>query len=237
MTAWTPAFLNRFADNNPAALLFDLDGTLVDSVPDLSEATDAMLKDLDFSLAGEHLVRQWVGNGARRLVQRALAHALKTEEQKITSDFIDQAQQLFLNHYHQSSGRHSRLYDGVFESLSQWQKQQRAMAVVTNKPIEFVPQLLADLSLNSFFKVLVGGDSTAKKKPNPQPLLFACEQLHVDPQQCLMVGDSRNDVLAAKAAHMPVIAVDYGYNHGEPITDCNPDCVVSCFSEIQLNGN
>jgi phosphoglycolate phosphatase len=226
--------LARYPEHNPRALLFDLDGTLVDSVPDLTVAVDGCLIELGLAAAGEPLVRHWVGNGARRLMQRALAHGLEIGEQQLEAAQLDRALQLFLQHYQQSNGSASRVYPTVIESLRHWQQQQRPMAVVTNKPLQFVPELLAKLSLDSFFQVLVGGDCTAHKKPSPQPLHYACQLLQQDPRHCLMVGDSRNDVLAAQAAEMPVVAVNYGYNHGEAIGLSQPDWVVSSFAEIQL---
>jgi phosphoglycolate phosphatase len=226
--------LARYPEHNPQALLFDLDGTLVDSVPDLAVAVDGCLKELGLAAAGEPRVRQWVGNGARLLMQRALAHALELSEEQLKTGQIDRALRLFLQHYQHSNGSASKVYPTVIESLSHWQQQQRPMAVVTNKPLQFVPELLAKMSLDGFFQVLVGGDCTTNKKPSPQPLHYACQLLKQEPRHCLMVGDSRNDVLAAQAAEMPVVAVNYGYNHGEAIELSQPDCVVSSFAEIHL---
>lgn len=224
----------RSAGTSPQALLFDLDGTLVDSVPDLAVAVEATLQALGFAPAGEHRVRQWVGNGARRLMQCALAHSLDIAEGQLPAASLDQAHRLFLQHYRHSNGAASTVYPGVIDSLRRWQQQQRPMAIVTNKPLPFVPQLLAGLGLDGFFSVLVGGECTATKKPSPEPLLYACAQLQVDPGRCLMVGDSRNDVLAARAAQMPVVAVSYGYNHGEPIAAAKPDWLVDSLAAIVL---
>lgn len=234
MISLTETLQRRFDGQSPAALLFDLDGTLVDSVPDLAVAVDATLQALDVPLAGEPRVRQWVGNGALRLMQRALAFALGVDESQLSEGAVGQAHQLFLQHYQRSNGVASRVYPTVIESLQRWQQQQRPMAVVTNKPLQFVPALLAQQKLAEYFSVLVGGECTPHKKPSPQPLLYACEQLLVDPTQCLMIGDSSNDVLAARAAGMPVVAVSYGYNHGEPIAAAKPDWVVDRFAAIAL---
>ena len=231
----TETIQGYFSANPLQAILFDLDGTLVDSVPDIAFAADAALDELGFDKAGETQVRSWVGNGARQLMQRALAFATDRAESAIGDDELDHAYRCFLNHYASSNGKNSRVYPTVIESLRRWQ-QHWPLAVVTNKPIQFVPQLLADLGLDGFFSLLVGGECAAEKKPSPLPLYLACEKLGVAPENTLMVGDSSNDVLAAKAAGMPVIAVNYGYNHGQPIEQTNPNSVVGSFSEIQLEG-
>lgn len=216
----------------PEALLFDLDGTLVDSVPDIAVAVDAMLVDLGFAVAGEQLVRGWVGNGARRLVQRALACSFGCDEDAVDESSLEVAHQRFLSHYQHSNGQHSRLYPGVRESLQAWHERGVAMALVTNKPIQFVPLLLQSLGIMQFFDVQLGGECVQNKKPHPEMLLQACRQLGVTPAQAIMVGDSRNDVEAARAAQMPVVAVDYGYNHGRSVACEQPDKIVSDLREF-----
>ena len=226
--------------------MFDLDGTLVDSVPDLAVAVDNMLEQLGFAGAGEQRVRGWVGNGAAKLVQRALAFALSTgpaggaaagiESADGAPDdaAVNSALQIFLQFYQQCNGAYSRLYSGVSPALQHWQRHTIPMAIVTNKPLQFVPELLSRLGIEHYFSVLVGGECTARKKPSPQPLYYACRQLGVDPGACLMIGDSRNDVQAARSAAMPVVAVSYGYNHGEPIAWSQPDRVIDRLDELIL---
>lgn len=223
-----------FSVDPPQAILFDLDGTLVDSVPDLACAVDAALHELGLNKVGEACVRSWVGNGAWRLMQRALAYSHDVVESAVEPTALKQAHQCFLSHYAKSNGKASQVYPQVLSSLQAWQQQHIPMAIVTNKPIQFVPALLAQLSLDRYFSVLVGGECTATKKPSPAPLYFACQQLQVDPTRCLMIGDSSNDILAAKAAGMPVIAVSYGYNHGAPVETEHPDWVVDSFADIHL---
>lgn len=218
--------------HRPAALLFDLDGTLVDSAPDLAAALDATLQSLGFVAAGESLTRSWVGNGARVLVQRALAHSFGCQPEAVAEASLDVAHRQFLDHYGLMNGRHSRLYPGVREALESWYLQQLPMAVVTNKPIQFVPVLLASLRIEQFFSVSLGGECVPDKKPHPGMLLTACEQLGVVPAACVMIGDSRTDILAARAANMPVIAVDYGYNHGRSVACEQPDRLVSSLRDI-----
>ncbi|WP_339673317.1 phosphoglycolate phosphatase [Dasania marina] len=205
-------------------LLFDLDGTLLDSVPDLAVAVDTMLAAAALPLAGEQRVRTWVGNGAKVLVQKALAYAHDT-------DVLDKSellhyQQQFLRFYRECSGQHSALYPDVLAALQHWQRQGLAMAVVTNKPAEFIPHLLQQFQLQEFFSSCVGGDSLAQRKPHPAPLRHACQALGLAASRCVMIGDSSVDVAAARAAGMPVACVSYGYNQGQPISAANPDIVV-----------
>lgn len=220
----------------PEALLFDLDGTLVDSVPDIAVAVDAMLQDLGFAVAGEQQVRRWVGNGARVLVQRALAFSLGCEQAAVEDADLTRAHRYFLRHYQQSNGRHSVLYPGVSEALQAWHQRGLPMAIVTNKPIQFVPHLLNSLGIGDCFKVLLGGECVSDKKPHPMMLLSACEQLRVAPERCVMIGDSHNDVQAARAAGMPVVAVSYGYNHGRSVACEEPDLLVADLRELMRAG-
>ncbi|CAH0991473.1 Phosphoglycolate phosphatase [Sinobacterium norvegicum] len=216
----------------PQAVLFDLDGTLVDSVPDIALALDAALAELSLAEAGIDRVRDWVGNGARILVVRGLAWGLQQTTESLSTEQIDRAEQLFRQHYSRYLNQASALYSGVTEYLSWLHAQAVPMAVVTNKPIAFVPALLSGLGIDGFFDVVLGGDSVDNSKPHPQMLLVACQRLGVEPQQCWMVGDSCNDIEAARAAEMPVVGVSYGYNHGRDIALDRPDRVVDSLNEL-----
>jgi phosphoglycolate phosphatase len=216
----------------PSAILFDLDGTLLDSVPDLAQAVDRMLADLGFAAAGEERVRRWVGNGSRALVRRALAHARGCGEEGIGDGAVERAQLLFFHHYGQCCTERSRLYDGVREALGHWAARGVPMACVTNKPARFTGPLLEHFDLLRFMPVAVSGDTLATRKPDPQMLLHACGLLEVEPARAWMVGDSRNDVLAARAAGMAVICVGYGYNHGRPVAEEAPDRLLDSLLEL-----
>ena len=208
------------------AILFDLDGTLADTVPDLAVAVDRMLLDLGLRPAGGLRVRRWVGNGATRLLQRALHDA------DAPSIPIEQALALFLEHYGNEFTARSRLYPGVAETLRKLAARGLSLAVCTNKPAIFVRPLLAHFGIEPLFSAIVAGDDLPLKKPDPAPLRHLADQLKVSIADCLMVGDSRNDVEAAQAAGMPVAAVSYGYNYGENIQDCNPDIVIDTFCDL-----
>lgn len=217
------------------AILFDLDGTLIDSVPDLAAALDASLEQLNYTPAGLARTRSWVGNGARKLVQRALAHALEIPEKSVSSALIDQLLTVFFGYYGEQSCEQTVLYPGVNSALLSWHGQGVRMACVTNKPARFSQPILKHFGMDVFMPVLIGGDTLSVRKPDPAPLLLACEQLGVDVANTVMVGDSVNDVRAARAAGMPVACVSYGYNHGAPVADENPDLLVDHFSELLAN--
>lgn len=214
---------------NIRAVLFDLDGTLVDSAPDLTTAVDAMLMQLGRPSAGEAKVREWVGNGAQRLVKRALTNGMDAEP---PAELFDDAYPRFLDYYTKHLTDRSCLYPGVAEALADMRRMKLALAVVTNKPERYIAPLLNVLGVREDFAVLIGGDTLPQKKPHPAPLLTAARELGVEPAQTLMVGDSRNDVLAARSAGMPVVCVPYGYNHGEDIRLTAPDAVVEDLREL-----
>ena len=212
----------------PAALLLDLDGTLLDSLPDLTTAIDRMLLELGCVVAGEARVRTWVGDGARQLVCEALQYA----RCNVSDTAINAALQIYQRHYQSCLTDRSRLFVGVMSALQQWQARGIAMACVTNKAARFTEPLIEHFQLRQWLPVVVSGDTLPQRKPHPAPLLLACKQLQVRPERTLMIGDSRNDVLAARAAGMPVVCVDYGYNHGRPVSAEQPDSIVGSLHNL-----
>ncbi len=215
----------------PELVMFDLDGTLIDSVPDLAAATDKMLLQLGRAPAGMQKVRNWVGNGAPVLVRRALADDF--DHQAISAEQEAEALAIFMQAY--GSGHElTTLYPGTLDTLASLQQLGIKLALVTNKPEAFLPDLLADTQMADFFQWIVGGDTFAQKKPDPTGLLWVMQQAGVSPEQCVFVGDSRNDVQAAKAANVACVAVTFGYNYGEPISVDNPALVVDDLRELFL---
>lgn len=206
----------------PAWLCFDLDGTLVDSVPDITFSINEMLISLEFAAVEESLARSWVGNGADKLIERALAHAQnKLPEQGL----FDHAKQLFLDAYDRNLAVKTTIYPGCTETLKYFLEKQIPMACVTNKPRQFTPTLLDKLGLSRYFSAVVCGDDLDKKKPDPEPVLEAIRQLNGKPESGYMVGDSETDILAAKRAGSGAIYVSYGYNRGVPVERHKPICI------------
>jgi phosphoglycolate phosphatase len=201
-------------------VLIDLDGTLLDTVPDLTAACNGMLHDLGLTAVTEKQVSEYVGKGAEILVHRCLTANLHgIAEVQIHR----QAMKAFGEHYLQSNGLHARLYDGVLIGLELMRAKGLKLACVTNKPYEFAEPLLHKCKLAHFFEFVQGGDTLAKKKPDPLPMLWAASRLGLAPHKCAAIGDSINDALAGTAAGMRVLMVPYGYNEGRPVlaTDCH----------------
>ncbi|WP_166263424.1 phosphoglycolate phosphatase [Marinobacter caseinilyticus] len=217
----------------PRTALFDLDGTLVDSAPDLSAATDQMLRTLGRNPAGEARVREWVGNGASVLVRRALAGQFDHSQDRETDDItFQQALDLFFTAYASLNGRRATVYEGVEDFLAALSEQGCKLAVVTNKPQVFAGPLLEMMGLDHWFDLAIGGDTLPLKKPDPTPLLHAIQTLKGDPESTLMVGDSVNDIAAAHSAKLRVVAVRYGYTYGTPVDDLGADFVVDSLAEL-----
>ncbi|MCU7814819.1 MAG: phosphoglycolate phosphatase [Candidatus Thiodiazotropha sp. (ex Lucinoma kastoroae)] len=216
--------------NKPEMILIDVDGTLVDSVPDLAYCVDEMMKQLGRAPHGESKVRDWVGNGVERLVRRALIGQLDGEPE--AADF-ERAYPIFLDLYAVNTSQRSVLYPGIREGLDYLKKQGYRLGCVTNKAAQFTLPLLQDLGIHDDFEIIIAGDTLAKKKPDPMPLLHAAENMGVNPSAALMVGDSQSDVKAARAAGFQIVCMSYGYNHGEDIRNYNPDVVIDSLTEIR----
>ena len=211
------------------AVLFDLDGTLVDSAPDMAAAVDRMLAELGREPAGEAQVRNWVGNGARRLVMRACTGEMDGEPDEATTE---RALKLFLGHYRERVCVHSRLYPGVCEGLDRLQADGYGLACVTNKPEALAHPLLAALGLDERLPVVVGGDTLAERKPHAAPLHHAMRALGATPGATVMVGDSRADVEAGQNAGTRVVWVPYGYHRGEDIAALAPDATLDSIADL-----
>lgn len=214
----------------PRMILIDLDGTLIDSVPDLAFCVDAMQRALGLPEHGEAKVRNWVGNGVERLVRRALIGQLDGEPDEI---LFQQAYPLFMGLYAEHTAERSVLYPGVREGLEFLQSQGYRLGCVTNKAEQFTLPLLKELGIADFFELIVSGDTLPRKKPDPLPLLHAAEHFGVEPKDALMLGDSMSDVKAARAAGFGIVCVSYGYNHGQDIREFGPDAVIDSFLELE----
>ena len=213
----------------PKLIMIDVDGTLVDSVPDLAYCIDEMMQKLGLQKWGETKVRHWVGNGVPKLVERALTGEL---EGRPIKEVFDIAYPIFLDLYEDNSAERSYLYDGVREGLDYLKSQRYQLGCVTNKSEKFTHPLLKALGIFNDFKIIISGDTLAKRKPDPMPLLYCAERFNLKPEECLMLGDSVSDVKAARAAGFDIICMSYCYNHGNDIADENPDLVIDSMSQL-----
>jgi len=216
---------------NKKVILFDLDGTLINSGPDLALAVNHMLQILNRETFSEDVIDGWVGNGAQMLVQRALSGQREIDK-NLDAELCSDALDIFLNFYAKNLCVATVAYSNVPATLTRLKETGYRLAIVTNKPFAFVEPILESLTLSGLFELILGGDSLDKKKPDPLPLLHVSKKMNVSAEQCVMVGDSKNDILAANAAGMQSIGVTYGYNYGEDIAVYQPDMIVDDFSEL-----
>ncbi|MCK5812895.1 MAG: phosphoglycolate phosphatase [Cocleimonas sp.] len=214
----------------PKLVMIDVDGTLVDSVPDLAWCVDETMKEIGLPIRGEETVRQWVGNGVVRLMERAIANDLNAEHDKA---LFEKGMPIFNALYADNNAKRSGLYEGVKEGLAYLKSLDLKVGCVTNKDERFTVPILRDLGIIDEFEIIISGDTLEKKKPDPLPLLHAAEQLGIDPKASLMLGDSQSDVKAARAAGFDIICMSYGYNHGEDIQNYNPDAVIDSMTELR----
>jgi phosphoglycolate phosphatase len=218
------------------AVIVDLDGTMVDTLGDFVQALQRMLAELpepfQSFVVEQALVERLVGKGSEHLIKSLLAHIDTAQVAIKNVALFEVAWQAYQRHYPDVNGHYSAVYPGVREALAQWQQAGLKLVCVTNKPTAFAQALLAEKQLAVYFSAVIGGDAVARKKPDPMPLLHACAQLQTVPARTLMVGDSSNDALAARAAGCPVILVSYGYNHGEPVDRVDADGVLDSLAQL-----
>ena len=204
------------------SVTFDLDGTLLDTIADLAEACRLMLDEIGAPPRSPAEVHSFVGKGMAVLVERCLTHAQPPSVEQLNAGIAS-----FKRHYAAVNGRLTTIYPGVIAGLDTWKASGLRMGVVTNKPGMFTEALLEHMGLADYFDVVVSGDTTAHKKPHPEPILHACRILGVRPDRNLHIGDSKNDIHAAHAAGCLAYAVPYGYNEGEPVDSADCDALVS----------
>lgn len=212
-------------------IIFDLDGTLIDSSPDLAHSINLMLHKLSLEAYESEVIERWVGNGALMLVRRALSGSVVPDD-TLDAEYVNAALKLFLELYSQNLCRHTTLYPNVKNTIQKLREREYTLAIVTNKPAAFVPEILTHFGLLSYFSLILGGDSLDAKKPSPKPLLYVCEQLGFCVEESLMVGDSKNDIQAANAANMESVAVSYGYNYQEDIREFHPTLLIDDFGVL-----
>ncbi|MDW5290602.1 phosphoglycolate phosphatase [Formosa sp. PL04] len=212
-------------------IIFDFDGTLINSIPDLTLAVNKMLSHYNAMPLTVQQVTPFIGNGAMPLVKRSLEHAIP--EQDLSNAFLEEAFKIYFSAYQEETCKDTFMYPGVLETLIDLDKKGYKMAICTNKPFGFIEPILDKLSIKQFFKIWIGEDSLSEKKPNAKPLLYLAKEMNSTIEKSIMVGDSKNDILAAQNASMESIGVSYGYNYNENIADYNPTRVVDNFADLQ----
>lgn len=209
-------------------VIIDLDGTMLHTAQDLHIAVNRMREGLGLAPLNLETAISFVGKGADNLVRKAIG--VDFSENQVEQRFAE-AMALFEQHYFDVNGEFASAYPGVHEGLQEMQAKGLRMACVTNKPIAFTLPLLKKTGLHDYFEIIYGGDSFAKKKPDPMQLLQVCADFELKPAQVVAIGDSINDSQAARAAGCKVLAVPYGYNHGQAIQDVDSDGIVSSLLE------
>ncbi len=210
-------------------ILFDLDGTLVDSAPDIASAANNMLRTLGEEPAAPDQIRTWIGNGLPKLVKRALTKEFEGEPD---TTLFEKAMPILMQHYERDVCVDSYLYEGVLETLQALHDQGFILGCVTNKAASCTLPLLNQLKIDQFFTSIVSGDTCTNKKPHPDPILFGLKEMGLEPNNSALVGDSAHDIHAAHAAKIPAIAVNYGYNQGVDLSTQNPYALVEKFADI-----
>ena len=226
------------------ACIVDLDGTLVDTLGDFEVALNRMLAELQLPPVARDFIGRAVGKGSEHLIRSVLAEQLRQAD--LSGGAIaasscpatrpearyPQAWRSYQTHYLAINGQFSRVYPGVVAGLQALRALGLPLVCLTNKPLAFARPLLAAKGLDGFFSQVFGGDSFARQKPDPLPLIEACKALGTPPARTLMVGDSSNDAAAARAAGCPVVLMRYGYNHGEPISGVDADGLADALTEV-----
>ena len=214
-----------------AAVMLDLDGTLLDTLPDIATAAERMLAALGLPPRTQQEIRGFIGKGIPNLVRRCLeASAGAAHAEAMQTGALA----LYYDIYAKESGRRSAVYPGVLEGLAQFRAMRLRLACVTNKAARFTLPLLAQKGLAHWFEQVVSGDTLARKKPDPMQLAHICAGFALAPAQVLLIGDSANDALAARAAGCPVVCVSYGYNEGGNVHDLDCDAIVGSLSEAAV---
>lgn len=210
------------------AFLFDLDGTLVDTAPDLHHALNSTLSSVELGPVDIELTRHWVGHGAKKMI----SSALERHNEQSTDAQIENLYSSFLAYYRQHIAIFSKPYPGVRLAVQHLAQKRCKLGVVTNKRYDLSKLLLKELNLLSYFSVVVGGDTLSVAKPKPDPLLHACKELDTPPERAMFVGDSFTDVACARGAGCPIVLVPYGYNQGVSVSTLGADHTIESLVEL-----
>ena len=212
---------------NIKGVFFDLDGTLFDTAPELTFATNQMLKDIDLQELESDIIKSFIGKGADNLVRKSISYSSKQDPEIL----FRKARQLFDKYYILNAAQ-SLPYDGVEEVLIKLKKKKLSLACVTNKPEIYTQVILEESGLISYLDLVVAGDTVSRKKPDPMQLQYSCEKLELEPKQAIMVGDSCNDIEAGFSAGTYVVTVPYGYQYGQSIESAKVDLAIKNLNDL-----
>lgn len=204
------------------AIVIDLDGTLLNTAPDLAHAAELMMADLGLPCPSPETIATYIGNGVSRLVKRVLTGKMDAEPDPA---LFERAIAAYQRHYGEHVALHTRPYAGVVAGLDAFKAMGLRLACITNKAEQFTHPLLKETGLFDYFELILSGDTLPKRKPDPLPLRHACEYFGIAPHELLLIGDSLNDTQAARAAGCPVFCVPYGYNRGRPVSELDLDAI------------
>ncbi|WP_323030818.1 phosphoglycolate phosphatase [Brachymonas denitrificans] len=215
------------------AIFFDLDGTLVETAPEIADAVNDTLRHFGWPTVAQSEVDRWIGHGTRELLIQALARVgARSVEEVRQGELLQEALPVFDQHYQQRCGTRSQLYPHVRDTLAQLREHDCRLAVVTNKEKRYTDTVLHTHQLADAFDLVVSGDTFPTKKPDPAGVLHGLQLWNVDKADALFVGDSSIDAATARQAGIAIWLLPYGYNMGQPVTACKPDRVIADFSEI-----
>lgn len=224
---------NRMPDFIPCLVAIDLDGTMVDTAPDLHASINEMLRLVGREQQSLETIESWMGNGIERLVHRALTGEFNNDSDP---SLFNEAFPYFIQAYKQFNGTLSRLYPGVSDALASLAQTDRPLVCITNKAAAFTEPLMHSLAIHSYFNLVIAGDTLAQKKPHPAQLLHASQHFAIDSAECALIGDSISDIRAARAAKFRVVCMSYGYNHGVSLDTLTgeeqPDLVLDCLLDL-----
>ena len=216
---------------NKELIIFDMDGTIIDSIPALAKSVNFALNELNLPTYPQRVIANWVGNGAEVLIKRGLSGSKEYKEPNV--ELFERAKELMLTFYKEHLTDGCNLYEGVEDTLKYLQNKGYKLAIATNKPHDFVDIMLKDFNIAHYFDLAYGAGIVENKKPHPDLLLRVCKDMNIEANQTVMIGDSASDIKSAKEANIDTIALTFGYNQGINLQDLNPTIVCNRFAQIK----